>query len=168
MKKLIAIVLCFASLALLACSNKKEEPKAATWAGLTEVEIFQEIPAPADASEYRMVAQGDYGANNYVLELGGVMLDGYKGYIQLLKDNGYEVLYENAEGIDGAVFATTVRKPSEDGKGNITMAVSFAQTQMKMYLSATKSDVAISPYLTYNADDVAKNASDAKTTLTMQ
>ncbi len=164
MKRLIAIVLCLASLVLVACSGKKtEEPKTATWEGISTVEVFNQIPAPKDADKLRITAQGDYGADNYVLELSGIMPNVHTDYLKLLKDDGYEVLVDNGiSGIENVVYTTTLRKD------DITMTLTYVQSQMKMYLSATKYEVKVSPFLTYDEESVKNNAPDAKTTLTMQ
>ncbi len=163
MKRLVAMILCLASVCMLACSREDAGPKVTTWKGLTKVEIFQGIPAPENAKDLKISAQGDYGAGNYVLELSGVMPDVYQGYLETLKDAGYETIYDNgATGIDNIVFNCTVHKDK------ITMTLTYVQSQMKMYLSATQYEKKMSPFLTYDADSVANNAPEAKTTLTMQ
>ena len=98
MKRLIAIVLCLASLSLIACSGKKEEPKAATWEGICDVKLFNEIPAPQGADKMKITAQGDYGADNYVLELTGIMPKVHEDYLKLLKEAESDHLIHGMEG----------------------------------------------------------------------
>ena len=163
MKKWIALFLCVASLCLVACSGGVEAKEIATWKEHTDIEIFQDIPAFTDPSKVRITSQGDYGDDHYVLELSGVAPATYTEYLDVLKNAGYETLIDNgATGIDNAVFATTVRKDK------VTLTLSYARNQMKLYLSASKYVKNISPFLTYDAASVAANDPGAKTTLTMQ
>ena len=163
MKRWIALFLCVVTLCLTACGGKGEEKVVATWKDHTDIDVFQDIPAFEDPSKVKISASGDYGDDNYVLELSGVLPDTYKGYMETLKGAGYEVLSDNGEtGIDNTVFTTTVRKDK------VTMTATYVRSQMKLYLSASKYTKELSPFLTYDAASVAANAPGAKTTLTMQ
>lgn len=165
MKKVIAIILCIASVALLLACEKsgKNSDGVTTLKEVSDIALFENIPAPENIKDFRICAEGDYGDDNYVIELGGVIRKDYNEFLELLKNNGFESIYNNgSEGIDNIVFNETLRKDE------ITLTLTYVETQMKLYLSATKYAKNMSPFLTYDAASVENNAPDAKTTLTMQ
>ena len=78
MKRTLLLIVCLSLLlGLAACGGEKtpEEPEVqySTFAGHTDLEIFQDIPAP-QVENLRIVENAHYGADNYLVAINGTNL----------------------------------------------------------------------------------------------
>ena len=165
MKRALLLIVCISLLlCLVACGGEKtpDEPvvQYSTFAGHTDLEIFQDIPAP-QVEDLRIAENAHYGADNYLISVNGTFLKDYQAYLKVLEESGFTKYADNGTtGLGkGVVTATYV-------KDDLTLEVTLVTSWLRTYIIAAKGQP-LSPNLIYS-DDLKKDIiPGAKTTLTM-
>ena len=121
----------------------------------TAKELYADIPVPPNASEPE-----DVGDNTYLCTALNTDKSYYDAYCNSLLSAGFTLFAENADGFGGNVYNSAFVR------NNLSVSVTHIVRTGTTYVSAAK-DQPFSEHLKYNADEVAKNPADAKTTLHM-
>ena len=102
-----------------------------TFADLTEVEQFQNIPV-YDAEGVKLAEPEDRGDDVYMVTVNGTSKEHYESYLQTLQEAGFTFFADNGEdGIDKCVYTT-----SFTGQG-LTVTVTYMVNEETVYITSS-------------------------------
>ena len=101
------------------------------------------------------------GDNTITVDVNETSFEEYEAYLELLKENGFELYVDNGEGIDGSVYSASFVKD------DLVLTAVHIRTMQKTYVVVGK-DLPFSKFLFKDEEDIASNPAGAKTKLTMR
>ena len=131
--------------------------KFSKWLNASYLEL---VPALISKTGYLGEAR-DTGDNTVTVDVNETSFEEYKDYLELLKEDGFELYIDNGEGIDDSVFSASLTK--ED----LVLTVVHIRPMHKTYVVVGK-DLPFSRFLFKDEESIAANPAGAKTTLTMR
>lgn len=167
----IALVLGFGIVAwtyLNGIDTSKENPKnltknekgLQTFADLTDVKEFQEVPV-YDGENVKISDPDDRGDNVYMITVNGTNHEQYKSYIETLKKSEFIFFADNGEtGIEEKVYTSSFTK------NELVLTVTYVVNDETVYITASQK-MELSPHLIYKEQYTANTIAGMKNTLHM-